>query len=394
MTTSKIRIAYILTPITFGGAEKVSLNFLRTIDRGRFDIFPVLLSRPWEEESYFAKQISLLGYSYNTVPVAIKKKSDYMRVPRVAQRLHSFLQKGEFDIVHTNGHFADICGQSMARILNIKGISTCHGFIASDLKFRVYILLDKIFLRLCSQVVAVSEEIKAELVRSGINESRIVVLQNGVAIPSEELEFSRREKKRSSLNLLQDDFVIGYLGRLSKEKGLTYLFDAVQSLSEGERRVKLLIVGDGPERSILERRARATGVAERFVFTGFQADIENWYPAFDIFALPSITEGTPLALLEAMAAGVPVIASAVGGVPKIVTDGVDGLLVPPGNSSAIKERLQMVMADTELSCRLGKAGRKTVAAGFGIDWWCRAIESCYRGVLRKSSAECVLSEIP
>lgn len=378
MAASRARVAYILTPITFGGAEKVSLNFLRTVDRSRFDIQPILLIRPWEEELYFARELRQLGYAYETVPVALKTSGDPMRVPRVAHRLLSILKKGAFDLVHTHGYFADICGLPAARLLGITSVSTCHGFVANDLKLRIYIRLDKYVLQLSRVVIAVSEGIRAELTKSGIRDSRITVIPNAVAPSCGEAETQiRRQEKRRALAFAQDELVVGYMGRLSEEKGLTYLLEAVAELRDAAVRVKLLVVGDGPERAALEQQVKARGLENMVIFAGFQTDIESWYPAFDIFTLPSLTEGTPLALLEAMAVGVPVIASAVGGVPKVVTDGVNGLLVPPGNPSAIRKKIQLLHGNSELSCRLGRAGLDTVKVKYGIDGWCRAVESCY-----------------
>lgn len=389
MTKSRMRVAYILTPITFGGAEKVSLNFLRAVDRQRFNLDIIILVRPWEKELYFASELQRLGYRYQSVPVAVKTTGDPMRVPRVAYMLYNCLNKCGYSLVHTHGYFADICGQLAAFLLGIGGISTCHGFIETDFKLRMYNRMDKYALRLCKKVIAVSEEIKGDLLRHGIKSSRITVLPNAVSDScGEDDRYSRRQEKRYLLGISPGEYVIGSLGRLSVEKGIVYLIEAVAELLDANVSVKLVIVGDGPTKTALEQQVKARGIANQVVFTGFVIDPENWYPAFDIFALPSLTEGTPLALLESMAVGVPVIASAVGGVPKVVTDGVDGLLVPPGNIQAMKEKLQLLISDPELSRRLGGAGMKSIKANYGIDRWCREIERCYRAV----SQECQYSE--
>ena len=381
MMTSRTSIAYILTPITFGGAEKVSLNFLRSVDRQRFDICPILLIRPWEEELYFAREIRDLGYSFETVPVAIRTDGDPMRVPRVAHKLYSYLKGGGFSIVHTHGYFADICGQFAAFMLGINGISTCHGFIKNDLKLKIYNLLDKYTLRLCKKVIAVSEGIRGELLRSGIKDSSITVIPNAVSLPRNGIGLdSRRKAKRELLSINPEEHVVGYLGRLSSEKGLAYLIEASAELINAAVKIKILIVGDGPERGNLERQVQERGLSGKVIFTGFQTDPENWYPAFDVFALPSLTEGTPLALLESMAVGVPVIASAVGGVPKIVRDGVNGLLVPPGDIKAIKEKVQLLAFDSNLCRRLSRAGVKSITTNYSIDSWCHSIENCYDGL--------------
>ena len=351
------------------------------MNREKLEVRPILLVRPWEKELFFASELRRLGYAYETVPVAVRTNRDPLRVVRVAHRLQLSLKAGKFDLVHTNGYFADICGQLAALMLGIRSISTCHGFIKSDLKMRVYNRLDTYALRLCERVIAVSEVIKDDLVRSGLRESRITVIPNAVSPLCSGSQYeTRRHCKRSQLNIALGEHVVGFLGRLSAEKGVAYLIESVSELLKAGVQMKLVIVGDGPERCALEQQVKTRQIESAVVFTGFQTDPESWFPAFDIFALPSLTEGTPLALLESMAAGVPVIASAVGGVPKIVTDGENGLLVPPGAPSAIKEKIQCLHADKMLSLRLGKAGKETIQTKFSISDWCLQIENCYNEV--------------
>ena len=381
MKPKKIKVAYILTPITFGGAEKVSLNFLRYVDQDRFDIKPILLIRPWEEAPYFAREIKRLGYDYETVPVALKPMSngrDHFRLPRVAYRFYSILRKEPFDLVHTHGYFADICGLPIAKMLGIRTLSTCHGFISNDNKLKVYNKLDICALRLCKTIIAVSDDIKSELVRSGIRDSRISVIPNAVNSNLDQDELLVfRHKKRNSLDIEPDDFVVGYLGRLSKEKGLNYLIKAIEELRDEMVPVKLLIVGDGPERHALEQMVKDKELDSCVIFAGFQADIENWLTTLDVFVLPSLTEGTPMALLEAMAIGVPVIASAVGGVPKVVKDRYNGLLITSGSPQAIQEGIKLLKNNSELKNSLAKTGIDTVKSKHSIDRWCRDVESIY-----------------
>ena len=381
MVEKKIKVAYILTPITFGGSEKVSMNFLRSVDRKRFDILPILLVRPWEDEPYFAREISLLGYVYNTVPVAIKTGGDPIRVLRVAWRLYSTLKQGSFDLVHTHGYFADICGLPIAKLLGIYNISTCHGFISTSLTLNIYNIIDKYALRLCNKIIAVSDAIREDLIGSGVDPIRLEVIQNSVNTSFEKMELlALRQRSRETLCIEQDEFVVGYIGRLSAEKGVEYLIEAVAELQAAAVFVKLLIIGDGPEKLTLEKLVMDKSLDDSVIFAGFQTDIEKWFPALDIFALPSLTEGTPMALLEAMAAGVPVIASAVGGVPKVVTDGVDGLLVPPRDSMAISEKINWLKENPEILKEFSKAGLDTINAHYSIDSWCRSIEKLYSNV--------------
>lgn len=378
MNTNRIKVAYILTPITFGGAERVSLNFLRAVDRRRFDIRPIILIRPWEDELYFARELRSLGYSFDTVPVSLSPRGGVLRVPRAALYIYRILKKGGFDIVHTHGYFADICGQFVARLLGIRSVSTCHGFVNSDNKLRIYNFLDKLALRFCRSVIAVSDEISIELQKSGIKTSCINVLQNAVNINADKKVYKTiRFEKRLELGIRHDQNVVGYLGRLSSEKGLAFLVEAASGLRRHGANLKLVFVGDGPERQFLKQQVENLGLEKDVLFVGFQEEVERWISVFDVFVLPSTTEGTPLALLEAMALGVPVIATAVGGIPKVVSDRINGLLVPPGDQVALRRSILQLIEDAELRSCLVMEAKTTIRRKFDVINWCKKIEEIY-----------------
>lgn len=196
----KLKIAFILTPITFGGAEMVCLNFLRSVDRSRFDIHPILLVRPWERESLFGREIRSLGYAYDMVPVALKTHYEPLRVWRVSREISNILKNGSFDLVHTNGYFADICSLPVARMLKLKTVATCHGFINTTQKLQFYNFLDKFVLRICHRIIAVSHEIKIEIVTSGIKEPKIVVIPNAVSIPTQMSRTGAKKQLKTTIS--------------------------------------------------------------------------------------------------------------------------------------------------------------------------------------------------
>lgn len=384
---AKIKIAYILTPVDFGGLEKVSLNFLKNIDRRRFAVHPVVMVRPWEDEKRnpFIREVRKEGYMPHSVPVALRSKkqgaSDYLRVLRCGRLIYSFLKEGGFDIVHTNGYFADTVGIPAARLLGIPAVSTCHGFIESGMKLRLYNALDCIMLRMAGKTIAVSESIRDALVKKGLKSSRIEVITNAVnpSVPDRVLR-ERRVEKRLALGIKDDEFVIGYCGRLSREKGLEFLLRAVSTLGDAGRHVRLVLIGDGPERQSLEKLSMEPGLSGRVIFTGFLRDAEEAISALDLFVLPSLTEGTPMALLEAMAVGVPVVASAVGGIPSVVQDGRDGLLVSPGRIEELTGAVEKVMKDDVLRKKLSKKGRERIREKYDIKAWTRKMENEYLGL--------------
>jgi glycosyltransferase involved in cell wall biosynthesis len=373
-----IKIAYILTPITFGGAEKVSLNFLKTVDRACFDVTLVLLLRPWEEPPLFAQEIVTLGYDYITLPVSIKKGGDPFRVLRVAWRIFKLLKTGKFDIVHTHGYFADICAIPLARLLGIKTITTCHGFITNDAKLKLYNKLNVYAIKLCHRIIAVSEGIRDQLIFAGASLHKISVVPNAVETAYDVAEIaSLRDSKRRELQIHDGEFVVGFLGRLSAEKGVNFLIDAVALLVNEGLPIRLLPVGDGAERDKLEEQGNGKCSSEKVIFVGFQSDTQSWLAAFDMFVLPSLTEGTPMALLEAMAMGVPVVASRVGGVPKVIENDFNGLLISPASVEELKDKIIALHESKSLRKKLVESAFLVVSERYSIESWYRKIAYIY-----------------
>ena len=381
MNTEKmIKIAYIVTPIEFGGAEKVNLTFLRNVDRTRFEIQLIVLIRPWEENNV-VNELEKEKYIIHKIPVAMRPRNsghDYIRIIRCFRMLYSILTSNPFDLVHSHGYFADIIGAPAAKVLKISHISTCHGFISNDRNLVLYNRLDQIALRFSDKIIAVSEQIKDDLKRSGIRKSKISVIQNAVqTIHKAENYEENRRKKRLALAIKDEEFIVGYVGRLSDEKGVQYLIEAGMLLMETGP-CKILIIGDGPKRKELEDMVKMKGLEGNIIFTGFQTNIEEWMPSLDIFVLPSLTEGTPMALLEAMSFGIPVVATRVGGVPRVIENGINGILVNSSDSKAIAENLKILFHDPFLRKRIAKEAVDVVEKKHNIDDWCREIETQYK----------------
>ena len=378
----QVKVAYICTPIDFGGAEKVSLNFLRNTDKEKFTVCPIFLIRPWEEKPLLVQLVEEAGYNPLFVPVGLQPYASLLRVFHVVRRLFFVLRKGGFELVHTHGYFADICAIPLAKIIGIPILSTCHGFVSNSKKLRLYNKLNKWALRLCTTVIVVSEAMKVDLVQGGIKESRVIVMPNAVMVSVDSQALHRqRYERRKELGIGSGEFVVGYLGRLSEEKGVRFLVEALSISLQGRGKLKLVIVGDGPEKSALKKLTRDYSLDSKVIFAGFQANTEPWLPVFDLFVLPSLTEGTPMALLEAMAAGIPVVASAVGGVPSVVKDRINGLLVPPCRADLIAEKIELLINDHELRKAISLNAMDHIGKKYEVGAWCRSIERIYRDVI-------------
>jgi glycosyltransferase involved in cell wall biosynthesis len=234
---------------------------------------------------------------------------------------------------------------------------------------------------LTHRFVAVSRDIATRLVRyEGVSASRIEVIHNGVA-PAATCDAAERTQRRAALGLAPDDVVIGTIGRFDPIKNLPMLVDALAGAMARQPRLRAVLVGDGPQRAEIEARIRATAFAQRFVLTGHRDDARALAPCFDVFALASLSEGLSVALLEAMAAGVPAVVTDVGGNTELVEDGETGWVVPSGDTAAVERTFVAAAADTACLGRFGEAARRSWETRFSFTSMIDAYRGLYRGLL-------------
>jgi glycosyltransferase involved in cell wall biosynthesis len=230
-----------------------------------------------------------------------------------------------------------------------------HGYTTTDLKMRLYNQLDRWSLRAAHRIITVSHAFASQLAHLGMPLERICVLHNSVSrgqvacVKDEEVR-----RLRASLGIADDERVVLAVGRLSREKAHIDLVAALDHLrrTTPEINVRLIIAGDGPERQRIEHSARSLGCDDRLTLAGQASNICVYYAMADVLALPSHSEGSPNVLLEAMAAGVPVVATAVGGVPEIVTHGESALLVSPSDPRAMAVAIGRVLTEAQLASKL------------------------------------------
>lgn len=378
-------VAYITTPVDFGGSERVGLNFLQNVDATKYHIVPILLLRPWEEQNFFRSELEKSNIPYHVIPVALKPReegTDYFRIPRCFGKLYSLIKKYHFGLIHSNGYFADIIAVPLARLFGIPCLSTCHGFIDNDPKLRFYNRLDYFMLNHSEKIIAVSEPIRDLLAKKGVDGRRIEFLANAVqSHRTAQNGIGTKAEIRKRHGIPDGDFVAGYIGRLSVEKGVDNILKALAILKNEGILVKVMIIGDGPKRGDLEEMASRLNIAELVLFLGFRQEPAAYLEAMDLFILPSLTEGTPMALLEAMSAGVPIIASSVGGIPDIVKDGEHGLLIRSGDFAGLSKAVKRLLREPELRNLLACNASSLIERNYGMGQWIQRLDSIYQDLM-------------
>lgn len=236
-----------------------------------------------------------------------------------------------------------------------------HGYTSSDMKMSIYNCFDALTLRAADRVITVAEAFVPILIRRGVQRERLRVVHNALTPGAGTW---RKQAARQTLGLPDSIPVVLSLGRLSREKGVEHLLRAFALMERGQESL-LVIAGEGPEKQRLEQIAQVLGVSIRTRFVGHILDPSPYFAAADVFAMPSLSEGSPYTLLEALAAGTPVVATRAGGIPEMVSHGITALTVPPGDSAAMADAISRLLADRTLRERLVSNGRNDVVRRFG-----------------------------
>jgi glycosyltransferase involved in cell wall biosynthesis len=318
---------------------------------------------------------SVADAGVSVIPLILPNRG-YLREWRAVRDLCRGLRP---HLVHTHGYRPDVIDGLAARGLGIPVVTTVHGFTGGDRKNRIYEWLQRRVYRFFDAVVAVSGRLAAELVAAGISSPKVHTIPNAWGETSVQLE---RTAARQALGLGEDGFQIGWVGRVSQEKGPDTLLEALPHL--GRLPYTLSILGDGGERERLERETSSIPkLARRVNWHGIVPDAGRYFPAFDLFILSSRTEGTPIALFEAMAAGVPIIATTVGGVPDMLS-AAEALLIPPEDPSALAQAIQLVYDDPPGAAARALAARARLDAEFAFEPWLGRYEALYRRLQPKN----------
>jgi glycosyltransferase involved in cell wall biosynthesis len=306
------------------------------------------------------------------------------------RRLAELIRQERPHVLHTHTAKAGTVGRVAARMAGTARppvvVHTFHGHTLEGYfgpaKQKAYRLIERALARDTDALVAVSPEIRDELVAIGVAPaSRFAVVRLGIEL-SERMQGSEQgDELRASLGIPRDRFTIGWVGRMTAVKRAHDVLRTLSLLRERGIEPALVMVGDGPDRPELEALASELGVAPATHFVGFQDDVGPWFHAFDALLLPSRNEGTPVSAIETLAAGRPVVASRVGGVPDVVADGTDGYLFPVGDVGAAAEHLARLAADPALRRRMGEQGREWALARYRVPRLVEDVDRLYRALL-------------
>ncbi len=339
----------------FGGAEQALLTMLASLDSSRWNL--LLVHHPHQELERLVDGASELGVETVAVPRMDPGWQGIERVPRFAAKLRSFRPA----IVHFHLTWPLACQYAIVAGRFARAgalVATSHLYVETSMSSRARVQ-QRILSRLVDRYMAVSTAVKEELVaKLGWPEKRIEVVHNGVVIPADLP--TPDQVLRREMTCGGDGAIVLVPARLTAQKGHSVLLRAAARVAAAN----FVFAGDGPDRAALAALVSQLRLEDRVTFLGWRRDIPELIAAADLVVLPSWYEGLPLAVLEAMAAGRPVIASRIPGIQEIITEGADGVLFEPGDAAALARAIGEVLSDPSKARRLGAAARQTVSGRF------------------------------
>ena len=371
----KYKVLQVVEDLPIGGLETTLYQIVTHLDPQKYDVRTCCL----EEGGPVAEELISRGCPVDTLGL-----NNYYN-PRQILSFKKYLQKHTPDIVHTHGEFASTFARLTA-LLNGTPVILRHIQTKANLKFR-HRIYDGVLTRLTGGAIAVSEDCASHHIRKClIPHEKMMILPNGVdpelfdsaLFPSQIL---------GPLGIGDRHILIGCVGRLSPIKGHIFMIRAMPGILQKFPHARLLIIGDGPEKARLLQEATRLSISEKIILTGLRRDVPAILKALQVFVLPSTdVEGLPLSIVEAMCAGVPVVASEVGGVSEIVKHGETGLLVPPKDSSWLSSAILQVLEHPDLAERLSHSALILSRNHYSIQVLIKRLEKIYDDLLSRKSA--------
>jgi len=380
MIVNRLKILFVIDGLEFGGGERGFVQLAAGL-RDRFDI--LVASSPGGQ---FEDKIRKLGIKF--YPIQLIKRASFKAILQIRDLILS----QNIDLLHSQGARADFFSRIAGRLAGLPCIlctvqMPIEGFDIGPLRKVIYLFMDRVSERYVEQFIVVSNSLKRLMVKErGIPDQKVSRIYNGIELdeymPNGKEIRSQKSEVRRKFEVAKDAPVIGAIGRMVWQKGFEYLIEAVPSIIQGFRKAKVLIVGEGPQKKELEALGERLKVKEKLIFTGFRSDIRDILSAVDLLVIPSLLEGFPMVTLEAMAMAKPIVATNIDGITEQITNGENGILVPPRDPAALATAVIKLLGDKKSAQQMGIAARGKVEQEFSVERMVSETEKVYMALLQ------------
>ena len=363
-----------------GGPDKTILNSPRFLQPLGYRMLCGYLTPPGDPGfAVLERQAAKAGAPLIAIPD--RGPADWRIVPKLLK----ICRDENVAVWHGHDYKTNALGLLLNRFWPMRLVTTLHGWVKRTARTPLYYRIDRLCLRHYERVFCVSDDLFAAARRSGVAARRCVLLENGIDTG----EYARRRstaEAKLALGFPPDEFLIGAVGRLSPEKGFDILLRSVKSLRDRGANVRLLLVGEGDDRTRLEALTAELGLRDVVQFAGWQSNTKPYFEAMDVFALSSLREGLPNVLLEAMALGVPCVATRIAGVPKLIEHDVSGWLVEPGDAESLADGISRLVGHSDLSSRYADAARRTITERYDFSRRTTRLADAYDELLARGGS--------
>jgi glycosyltransferase involved in cell wall biosynthesis len=376
----RVKVLQLISSGGYYGAENMLLNLCASQEKARCENSLLLFYNVHVPNVEFYERARRRGLSVRMVHC--KGRADW----RAVRQIEEYIQEDEVDLVHTHGYKADLYGYLAAWRCHKPVVATCHNWVGGTAALGIYNHLDRMALKKFNALAAVSDAVAQRLLAFGVPPEKIKTIANGIDVTV----FERAQP----LPLLKDEgsIVVGVVARLDLQKGFEYLLRAARELCKMFPGLKIVIAGEGPDRSAIEEMIEQYGLQSSVVLAGQQSNMPAVYAAMDIFVLPSLNEGLPMTVLEAMAASKPVIATSVGAIPSVIRDGETGLLVAPKDSEGLRNAVASLLNDPGRRKRLGDQAHAWVSQNYTSEAMALKYREMYEEVLGKPAPSAISAQ--
>jgi len=373
-----LKLLFVIDNIEFGGGERVFAQIINGLMHKPYALF--LASNPGKE-LYQAIDRSAIC----CLPLDFSRR---MNISSLHALIRLIKQNG-IDIVHGQGGRAEFYARTASRIAgSVKYVSTIampvEGYDVHAFRRMIYCFFDRFTEKYVDRFIVVSDVLKNQMIEGhGIPADKVIRIYNGIETNHYNPDQSAgdRSRIRADMGFSPEDRVLGAIGRMVWQKGFEYLIRGIPDVLNVHPEARFLFVGDGPLRGALQDLSDSLGVGHRTIFSGFQRNIKDVLAAMDICVVPSLREGFPMVTLEAMAMARPVIATNIDGITEQISDGMDGILVPPQDPAALTRALTTILEDGTLGRDMGKRARRTVESKFSVEKVVAETEKVYHSLI-------------
>ena len=373
-TERPLSVCHLFPALPLHGAENHFYSLARQLDPGKTKNAICLISA----EGELVKDFRAMG-----IPVTLIQKHGRYDIS-IIWRLRSFLKKGGFDIIHSNLFTANLWGRLAAFGLKIPFIVTVHNIHSrhNPMQARIEIFFDRLLVRTTNLLINVSKEVEASMLRDvGLPSTKLCTIENGIVFP-EPGDLPSKQDARKSLGLSDTEQVLVVIGRFAAAKNHITFIGSLPDVREKFPHLKVLLVGNGEKEEEIREAIRNSHLENTVILLGLRRDIPTILAASDILVIPSIWEGLPIVMLEAMAAGTPVIATRVGGIPDALTDGTTGILTTP-DAPSLSEAMIRGLSDLPRMAEMARSAQKIASNRYNIKRTAARYTDVYRTVTRE-----------